>query len=178
MDCAQSGFGSMRIMGTISGIALCFKRRTAPAASARSVVRQTTQQLLLLHQRNKLVNRGTARSALSLNVHEQQLVRAPHLNRAAANALNVVRNGENGQRLVGVEVEIVHGAAVTQVAQDQMLLRSLLIITLLAHAHSHQVEQIDLARLRADGHVPRSARAEVHAHHGGIHLQRDDGRGL
>lgn len=75
-------------------------------------------------------------------------------------------------------MEIVYGAPMAQVAQDQMLLRSLLIITLLARTHSHQVEQIDLARLRADGHVPRSARAEVHAHHGGIHLQRDDGRGL
>lgn len=162
-------------MWTISGIALCFKRRIAPIALARSFVRQTTKQLLLLHQRNELVNRGTARSVLSLDVHEQQLVRAPHLNRTSTNALNIVRNRENGQWLVGVEVEIVHSASVTQVAQNQMLLCSLLIITLFAHAHSHQVEQVDLARLRADGHIPRSARAEVHAHHGGIYLQGDDG---
>ena len=65
-----------------------------------------------------------------------------------------------------------------EVAQDQVLLRALLRLTAASQPHRQDVEQVDLSRLRANGDVSRRAGAEVHAHHGGIHLQRDDGRRL
>ena len=177
MDCAKSGFGSMPKIVPIHGITPCRESKVVLTV-AQGIASSNKHLSLLLHQRNKLFNRGITLPVLALNVHKQQLMRTPHLNRASTNALNVVRHGENGQRLVGVEVEIVHSATVTQVTQNQVLLRPLLLITLHTHTHRHQVEQVDLPRLRADRHILRSARTEVHAHHGGIHLQRDDRRWL
>lgn len=65
-----------------------------------------------------------------------------------------------------------------EVAQDQVLLRALLRLTASQQPHRQDVEQVDLPRFRAHGDVPRRTGTEVHAHHGGIHLQRDDGRRL
>ena len=105
-------------------------------------------------------------------------MRSPHLDRASPDHVNIVRDGQHGQRLVGVEVQIIHGTSMAEVAQDQVLLRALLRLTASQQPHRQDVEQVDLPRFRAHGDVPRRTGTEVHAHHGGIHLQRDDGRRL
>ena len=78
-------------------------------------------------------------------------MRSPHLDRASPDRVNIVRDGQHGQRLVGVEVQIIHGTSMAEVAQDQVLLRALLRLTASQQPHRQDVEQVDLPRFRARG---------------------------